>query len=88
MRSRSRRTTARGSGGSVAEPCIHDLDPVSCAVCNDTEKRAGYGEEGRLRGLTGFEARRHAAEAAWRDGLRPEQRAVLAAHEAGDLVLG
>lgn len=24
----------------MAEPCIHDLDPMACAVCNGAEKRA------------------------------------------------
>jgi hypothetical protein len=24
----------------VGEPCIHELDPAGCAVCNGAEKRA------------------------------------------------
>lgn len=24
----------------MGEPCIHDMDPASCAVCNGAEKRA------------------------------------------------
>jgi hypothetical protein len=24
----------------VSEPCIHDLDPATCSVCNGAEKRA------------------------------------------------
>lgn len=28
----------------MAEPCIHDLDPASCAVCNGAQKRAQAAE--------------------------------------------
>ena len=31
----------------MAEPCIHDLHPATCSVCNGAEKRAAEDESGR-----------------------------------------
>lgn len=28
----------------MAEPCIHDLDPATCGVCNGAEKRTSAAE--------------------------------------------
>jgi hypothetical protein len=33
-----------GKRAAMTGPCIHDLDPASCAVCNGAEKRAAAAE--------------------------------------------
>ena len=64
----------------TASEAAHD---DSCTGCHEAVRR--YGNAGWA---TAFEARHAAAEALWREGLSPEERAVLDAHEAGTLVLG
>ena len=57
--------------------------PAECGTPAEGVPRGRYESA-----TTSFEARHAAAEALRRERLSPDERAVLAAHEAGDLVLG
>ena len=63
-------------------------EPAEYGMPADAQPEARYRRANRDRGFTAFEARHAAVEAMWRDRLGEKERAVLAAHYAGDLVLG
>jgi hypothetical protein len=68
----------------MAEPCIHDLDPASCAVCNGAEKRTAA--EGAPRGPW-FTAQYPGACSGCGDGIEPGDE-IRASGEGGWLCEG